>query len=356
MRMPLLGSVQAGDRINWPLTPSDVYFFGNACNGRVWNLVKAVSVTTFVIGGLRGSTTTSGSCVIHICGRCTHLSPWPKHKNRACAQTSNLLVWGEVSRWVIVQQWQSHSSPIQVCSSTTIWQGSPCLRKSIFAFSRCPPPPPHPAPTILFARSRSGTVGLFLVHFHLMKARGTLTKRSVRTTWAGQLCDCRICLFFFFFAENLRFDSWSGVCVFFPISAKASCSYSFCFSSSDCVYLHKQGCRCRSYPNNKFFTKRCSRLSVGEMLNKITWSRNTTLDKEKKEKKRRTIVVMHHLILKNLQSDFAAMHRCVKSRQTQVTFARGSAAESSTLIPRYHKSLILCISSVVLFLSRVVSR
>ena len=32
-----------------------------------------------------------------------------------------------------------------------------------------------------------------------------------------------------------------------------------------------------------------------------------------------------------------------------VAFAHGSAAESSTLIPRYHKILILCIKSMVLF-------
>ena len=65
---------------------------------------------------------------------------------------------------------------------------------------------------------------------------------------------------------------------------------------------------------------------------------------------------MNHVISKSLQSDFAVMHRCVKSRQSQVAFARGSAAESSALIPRYHKILILCISSMVLFffLSRVV--
>ena len=31
----ILGSVQAGDRINWPLTPRDVYFFENACD---WSL------------------------------------------------------------------------------------------------------------------------------------------------------------------------------------------------------------------------------------------------------------------------------------------------------------------------------
>ena len=74
-------------------------------------------------------------------------------------------------------------------------------------------------------------------------------------------------------------------------------------------------------------------------------------------KKKRTILVMHHVISKNLRSDFAAMHRCVKSRQSQVAFTRGSAAESSSMIPRYHKILILCIKGMVLFfffLSRVV--
>ena len=65
--------------------------------------------------------------------------------------------------------------------------------------------------------------------------------------------------------------------------------------------------------------------------------------------KKITILVMHYVILKNLQSDFAAMHRCVKSRQSQVAFARGFAAESSSLIPRYHKILILCINRMVLF-------
>ena len=40
----------------------EVYFFGYACNGRVWSLVKAVSLPSFVLGGLRGSTATSGSC------------------------------------------------------------------------------------------------------------------------------------------------------------------------------------------------------------------------------------------------------------------------------------------------------
>ena len=37
-------------------------------------------------------------------------------------------------------------------------------------------------------------------------------------------------------------------------------------------------------------------------------------------KKKRTIVVMHHVISKNLRSDFTAMHRCVKSRQSEVAF------------------------------------
>ena len=63
---------------------------------------------------------------------------------------------------------------------------------------------------------------------------------------------------------------------------------------------------------------------------------------------------MHHVISKNLQCDFAAMQRCVKSRQSHVAFARGFAAKSNTLIPRYHNILILCIRSMVLFLSRVV--
>ena len=66
------------------------------------------------------------------------------------------------------------------------------------------------------------------------------------------------------------------------------------------------------------------------------------------------MVVMHHMITKNLQSEFPAMHRCEKSQQSQVPFARGSAAESSTLIPRYHKILILYINSMVLYLPRVV--
>ena len=66
-------------------------------------------------------------------------------------------------------------------------------------------------------------------------------------------------------------------------------------------------------------------------------------------KKKRTILVMHHVMSKNLRTGFAAMHRCVKSWQSQVAFARGPAAESSTLIPRYHKILILCICRMGFF-------
>ena len=49
----------------------------------------------------------------------------------------------------------------------------------------------------------------------------------------------------------------------------------------------------------------------------------------------------------------AAIHWGVKSRQSQVAFARGSTAESSTPIPRYHKILIYA-SVAWFFLSRVV--
>ena len=35
----------AGDRINWPLTPRDVYFFGNACNGRVWRQFRCLRLS-----------------------------------------------------------------------------------------------------------------------------------------------------------------------------------------------------------------------------------------------------------------------------------------------------------------------
>ena len=44
--MLLFGSLEAGDRINWPFTPRGAYFFENACNGRslAWACQKAVSV------------------------------------------------------------------------------------------------------------------------------------------------------------------------------------------------------------------------------------------------------------------------------------------------------------------------
>ena len=51
------------DRINcsWPLTSRDVYFFQKCLQ---WSYSKAVSVPTFVFGGLRGSTATRGSCYV----------------------------------------------------------------------------------------------------------------------------------------------------------------------------------------------------------------------------------------------------------------------------------------------------
>ena len=51
-----------------------------------------------------------------------------------------------------------------------------------------------------------------------------------------------------------------------------------------------------------------------------TWT--TSLDKKKKS------MVMHHVTSKNLQSAFAVMHRCVKSRQVQVAFACDSKFRS----------------------------
>ena len=70
-------------------------------------------------------------------------------------------------------------------------------------------------------------------------------------------------------------------------------------------------------------------------------------------KKKRIIVVVHRVITKILRSDFAAMHRCVKS---EVAFAGDSAAESSTVIPWYHKILIYTSAAClfIYFLSRVV--
>ena len=56
-------------------------------------------------------------------------------------------------------------------------------------------------------------------------------------------------------------------------------------------------------------------------LNNITFKMNNILPWPKK----RTIVMMHHVVLKNLRSDFAAMHPCVKSRQSQVREPRSFA-------------------------------
>ena len=45
-----LGSVQAGDRINWPLTLWDVYLLGNACNGRVWKQFRCLPLSEVACG------------------------------------------------------------------------------------------------------------------------------------------------------------------------------------------------------------------------------------------------------------------------------------------------------------------
>ena len=58
---------------------------------------------------------------------------------------------------------------------------------------------------------------------------------------------------------------------------------------------------------------------------------------------------MDHVISKNLRPDFAAMQRCVKSPESQVAFARGSAAESSSMILWYHKILIYASTAWFLF-------
>ena len=55
-------------------------------------------------------------------------------------------------------------------------------------------------PFLVLARSTLGAVGLFLVQFHLTKARGILPKRRGRTTSAGALCGCRF--------WTLTYDLW----------------------------------------------------------------------------------------------------------------------------------------------------
>ena len=60
-RILLFGSVQdaSGDRINWPLTPRDVYCFGMLA---MVVFESSFGAYVFVIGGLWGSSATSGSC------------------------------------------------------------------------------------------------------------------------------------------------------------------------------------------------------------------------------------------------------------------------------------------------------
>ena len=49
------------DRINWPLTSRDVYFFGNACIGLVWKQFRCLRLSqdSDLSGGPRGTTATS---------------------------------------------------------------------------------------------------------------------------------------------------------------------------------------------------------------------------------------------------------------------------------------------------------
>ena len=76
------------DRINWPLTSKDVYFFGNACAGRVWKVFQCLR-----LGGVRGSTATSdlvGVCLcmcVRVCG---------------CVVVVTLGGWADVGLWVAV--------------------------------------------------------------------------------------------------------------------------------------------------------------------------------------------------------------------------------------------------------------
>ena len=55
------------------------------------------------------------------------------------------------------------------------------------SFSRC-----HPTPPFVLARSRLGTIELFLVHVHLMKARGTLRRNGVHKNKPVELVNCVI--------------------------------------------------------------------------------------------------------------------------------------------------------------------
>ena len=65
-----------------------------------------------------------------------------------------------------------------------------CHLDSRPAFSRC-----RLALPFVLARRKLGTVGPFLVQFHLMTARGTVPKRRGKTTSAGVLSDCYLCIY-----------------------------------------------------------------------------------------------------------------------------------------------------------------
>ena len=76
--MLLLESVQAGDRKNCSLTRRDHYFLETACEMvACWQglnvkafLMPSRTASSFVIGGLRGSTASSGSCCSEFINRC----------------------------------------------------------------------------------------------------------------------------------------------------------------------------------------------------------------------------------------------------------------------------------------------
>ena len=52
------------DRINWRLTSGDFLFLWKCLH---WSCLKAVLLRTFVVGGMRGSTVTGGSCEKSTC-------------------------------------------------------------------------------------------------------------------------------------------------------------------------------------------------------------------------------------------------------------------------------------------------
>ena len=72
------------DRINWPLT-SEMYTFWICTRVLQWSCLKAVSVSTFVLGGLRGFTATSdlvigsAEALPILCVRCAW---WERERER----------------------------------------------------------------------------------------------------------------------------------------------------------------------------------------------------------------------------------------------------------------------------------